>query len=147
MNFPPRSLVAEAERIAAVALEAPMPTKLQLLIRRGPNPNRGLTALVLANHSDIKQARQWLWPWTTIAENLDLPAAKARALSAAYRGVERRLKAQKVRAAAPATATPRPATAAQAGATPPATPPMPGQQKPTPTEGMSEMDQIRSEFK
>ena len=122
-----------------------MPTKLQQLLRRGPNPDRGLTALVLANHADIKQARQWLWPWTTIAENLDLPVTKARALSAAYRGVERRLKTQKVRAAAPTTATARPATAAQQGATPPAAPPMPGHE--APAEGMSEMDKIRSEFK
>lgn len=123
-----------------------MPTKLQLLIRRGPNPDRGLTALVLANHSDIKQARQWLWPWTMIAESLDLPTTKARALSATYRGVERRLKAQKVRAGAATTATARPTTAVQReGAAPPATPPMPGQ-KPAPIGGMSDMDAIKAEF-
>ena len=125
-----------------------MPTKLQQLLRRGPNPDRGLTALVLANHADIKQARQWLWPWTTIAENLDLPVTKARALSAAFRGVERRLKAQKVRTAAPAAAaaTARPATAGQQqGVTPPAAPPLPGQ-RPAPVGGMSDLDAIRAEF-
>ena len=123
-----------------------MPTKLQQLLRRGPNPDRGLTALVLANHADIKQARQWLWPWTTIAENLDLPTTKARALSAAFRGVERRLKAQKVRAGAPTTATARPSMAAQpTDSSQTTTPPLPGQ-KPTPTEGMSDMDAIRAEF-
>ena len=73
--------------------------KLQELIRQGPNPDRGLTALVLANHGEVKQARQLLWPWARIAAALDLPASRARALSAAFRSVEKRLKAERVRAA------------------------------------------------
>ncbi len=73
--------------------------KLQELIRQGPNPDRGLTALVLANHAEIKQARQLLWPWARIAPALDLPVSRARALSAAFRSVEKRLKAERVRTA------------------------------------------------
>ena len=123
-----------------------MTAKLQQLIRQGPNPDRGLTALVLANHGDIKQARQLLWPWSRIAEALDLPISRARALSAAYRGVERRLKADKVRVSK-SVAYPSPTKpVAPAGVMPPL-PPSPGQ-RPTvvPDDHMSELEKIRAKF-
>ena len=123
-----------------------MTVKLQQLIRQGPNPNRGLTALVLANHGEVKQARQLLWPWSRIAEALDLPISRARALSAAYRGVERRLKADKVRVGK-SVAYPSPTKpVAPAGVMPPL-PPSPGQRPTTvPDDHMSELEKIRAKF-
>ena len=92
--------------------------KLQELIRQGPNPDRGLTALVLANHGEVKQARQLLWPWARIAAALDLPASRARALSAAFRSVEQRLKAERVRAAkSPSTSSKSGSATGKASAT------------------------------
>ena len=123
-----------------------MTAKLQQLIRQGPNPDRGLTTLVLANYGEVKQARQLLWPWSRIAEALDLPISRARALSAAYRGVERRLKADKVRVSK-SVAYPSPTKpVAPAGVMPPL-PPSPGQ-RPTvvPDDHMSELEKIRAKF-
>jgi hypothetical protein len=123
-----------------------MTAKLQQLIRQGPNPDRGLTTLVLANYGEVKQARQLLWPWSRIAEALDLPIARARALSAAYRGVERRLKADKVRVGKSA-AYPSPMKPVAPASVMPPLPPSPGQ-RPTvvPDDHMSELEKIRAKF-
>lgn len=63
-----------------------MTKKLAELIARGPNPARGITALVLKNFRQIEQARGLLWDWPTIAAALDLPAGprSAKALRAAF---------------------------------------------------------------
>ncbi len=69
-------------------------TKLTELIARGPNPARGITALVLKNYRQIEQARGLLWDWPTIATTLDLPPGprSAKALRAAFARVRRGIK-------------------------------------------------------
>ena len=45
---------------------------LTTLIEKGPNPERGLQALVLKNYQDILTARQLLWGWRDIARELGI---------------------------------------------------------------------------
>ncbi|MBU2856948.1 hypothetical protein HF289_08695 [Acidithiobacillus ferrooxidans] len=45
---------------------------LATLIERGPNPEKGMQALVLKNYQDILAARQLLWGWVDIARELDI---------------------------------------------------------------------------
>jgi len=45
---------------------------LTTLIENGPNPERGLQALVLKNYQDIRTARQLLWGWRDIARELGI---------------------------------------------------------------------------
>lgn len=45
---------------------------LTTLIEKGPNPERGLQALVLKNYQDILTARQLLWGWQDIARELGI---------------------------------------------------------------------------
>lgn len=82
-----------------------MPDDLEKLINEGPDPARGLTALVLSRYHEIHLARQYARPWAKIADALHLPPGKTKALSAAFwrvsRGIEDgRLKAPPVNATA-----------------------------------------------
>ncbi len=45
---------------------------LNILIEKGPNPEKGMQALVLRNYQDILTARQLLWGWTDIARELGI---------------------------------------------------------------------------
>ena len=45
---------------------------LSTLIEKGPNPEKGMQALVLRNYQDILTARQLLWGWTDIARELGI---------------------------------------------------------------------------
>lgn len=81
-----------------------MTDELQELIAQGPDPDRGLTALVLSRYHEIQLARQYARPWAKIADALRLANGKEKALSAAYwrvaKGIESgRLKAPPVNAA------------------------------------------------
>ncbi len=85
-------------------------TKLTELIARGPNPARGITALVLREFRQIEQARGLLWDWATIATALDLPPGprSAKALRAAFARVRLGIRDK--------TLEPPPAGGARAGA-------------------------------
>ena len=81
-----------------------MPDDLEKLINEGPDPARGLTALVLSRFSEIQLARQYARPWAKIAAALHLAKGKEKALSAAFwrvaKGIESgQLKAPPVNAA------------------------------------------------
>ncbi|OCB02521.1 hypothetical protein BBC27_12835 [Acidithiobacillus ferrivorans] len=45
---------------------------LRTLIEKGPNPDKGLQALVLQHYQDIATARQLLWGWVDIARELGI---------------------------------------------------------------------------
>ena len=45
---------------------------LTTLIETGPNPDKGMQALVLRNYQDILTARQLLWGWQDIARELGI---------------------------------------------------------------------------
>lgn len=66
-----------------------MADDLEKLINEGPDPHRGLTALVLSRFHEIQLARQYARPWAKIADALHLPHGKTKALSAAFWRVSR----------------------------------------------------------
>ena len=45
---------------------------LTTLIEKGPNPEKGMQALVLKNYADILTTRQLLWGWGDIARELGI---------------------------------------------------------------------------
>lgn len=45
---------------------------LTTLIEKGPNPEKGMQALVLKNYQDILTTRQLLWGWGDIARELGI---------------------------------------------------------------------------
>ena len=57
---------------------------LSEMIKTGPDPARGIGALVLRRYKDIELARQQRWRWSEIAEGLGLPAARGPALAEAF---------------------------------------------------------------
>ena len=107
-----------------------------------------LAGRVLADFNLIKSLRLQKCPWPRIAGAMGVNPDSLRKL---YLWTAAEIKAKRLEppttTPAPASVTARPTTArTQQGATPPATPPMPGQ-NPTPAEEMSEMDKLRAEFK
>lgn len=62
----------------------PMSEKLARLTQTLPPAARGITVLVDREYAQIRRARKNGWPWTDIAEALDLPADKAAAIASAY---------------------------------------------------------------
>ena len=92
-------------------------TKLTELIARGPNPARGITALVLKEFRQIEQARGLLWDWATIAAALDLPPGprSAKALRAAFARVRLGIKNKTLEPPAGGAARSKPSTTSQAG--------------------------------
>ena len=93
-----------------------MPDDLEKLINEGPDPARGLTALVLLRYHEIQLARQYARPWAKIANALHLPPGKTKALSAAFWRVSRGIESGRLKAPPPATTR----TTAQAQAQAPA---------------------------
>ena len=80
-----------------------MTDELQELIAQGPDPNRGLTALVLLRYHEIQLARQYARPWAKIAAALRLTEGKEKALSAAFWRVSRGIEAGRLKAPPQAT--------------------------------------------
>jgi hypothetical protein len=70
-----------------------MADKLQELVDAGPDPTRGLQHLVLARFHLISRARARLRKWPEIAEALDMPADRAKALAASFYRVAKKVKA------------------------------------------------------
>lgn len=67
--------------------------KLQELLAAGVDPTRGLQNLVLARFREISTLRARLRRWEEIADALDLPVGRAKALRAAYARVGRKVRA------------------------------------------------------
>lgn len=63
---------------------------LSKLITQGPNPDKGLQAIVLQNYQDILKARQLLWTWKDIARELDI-AGQENALRRSFARVEAKI--------------------------------------------------------
>ena len=61
------------------------------MIKVGPDPSRGVGALVLRRFRDIERARQQGWRWPEIAEGLGFPADRGRAIGEAYNRIARRI--------------------------------------------------------
>ena len=57
---------------------------LKRLIERGPNPSRGLTALILKEYSDITEARAIGWGWAEVADALGKPGMGKKLAKAFY---------------------------------------------------------------
>lgn len=57
---------------------------LKGLIDRGPNPSRGLTALILREYSDITEARALGWGWAEVADALGKPGMGKKLAKAFY---------------------------------------------------------------
>ena len=116
---------------------------------RGELRGKNLAGRVLADFWLIQGLRLQKCPWHRIAGAMGVNPDSLRKL---FLWTATEIKAKRleppVTTPAPTSVTARrPATAgSQQEATPPATPPMPGQ-KPTPTDEMSEMDKLRAEFK
>ena len=51
---------------------------LEEMIKVGPDPSRGVGALVLRRFREIERARQQRWRWAEIAEGLGFPADRGR---------------------------------------------------------------------
>jgi hypothetical protein len=85
-----------------------MVDKLQELVDAGPDPTRGLQHLVLARFHLISRARARLRKWPEIAEALDMPADRAKALAASFYRVAKKVKAGDLEPpeSKPATAAP-----------------------------------------
>ena len=82
-----------------------MPDDLEKLINEGPDPDRGLTALVLSRFSEIQRARQYARPWATIAAALHLAKGKEKALSAAFWRVAKGIESGRLKAPPATTRT------------------------------------------
>ena len=85
--------------------------KLQELLAAGVDPTRGLQNLVLARFREISTLRARLRRWEEIADALDLPVGRAKALRAAYARVGRKVRAGVLE---PPAVTPAPMPARQA---------------------------------
>jgi hypothetical protein len=70
-----------------------MVDKLQELVDAGPDPTRGLQHLVLTRFHLISRARARLRKWPEIAEALDMPADRAKALAASFYRVAKKVEA------------------------------------------------------
>ena len=78
------------------------------MIKTGPDPSRGVGALVLRRFRDIERARQQGWRWPEIAEGLGFPAARGRAIGEAFNRIARRIAEGKMKPIdAPAAGTAR----------------------------------------
>ena len=94
---------------------------LSEMIKTGPDPARGIGALVLRRYKEIEHARQQRWRWAEIAEGLGLPSARGPALAEAFNRATRRIAEKKLKpidAPAPAatgTASAKPRTTAATG--------------------------------
>ena len=97
---------------------------LEEMIKVGPDPSRGVGALVLRRFREIERARQQRWRWAEIAEGLGFPADRGRAIGEAFNRIAKKVAEKKLKpidAPAPAaTATAKPRTTAATG-TPAAT--------------------------
>ena len=76
------------------------------LAKNYPPGSRGLGVLILREYAQIESARQRGWCWKDIAEGMNLPGAKAKALAEAFRRVARRIAAGRLVAPKGATSTP-----------------------------------------
>ena len=63
------------------------------MIKVGPDPSRGVGALVLRRFRDIERARQQGWRWPEIAEGLGFPADRGRAIGEAFNRIARKVAA------------------------------------------------------
>ena len=89
--------------------------KLQELLAAGVDPTRGLQNLVLARFREIGTLRARLRRWEEIADALDLPVGRAKALRAAYARVGRKVRAGVLEPpATPAGSNARPSQATKA---------------------------------
>ena len=70
---------------------------LSEMIKTGPDPARGIGALVLRRYKDIELARQQRWRWAEIAEGLGLPAARGPALAEVYNRIARQVAEKKLK--------------------------------------------------
>ena len=70
---------------------------LSEMIKTGPDPARGIGALVLRRYKDIELARQQRWRWAEIAEGLGLPATRGPALAEAFNRATRRIAEKKLK--------------------------------------------------
>ena len=61
------------------------------MIKVGPDPSRGVGALVLRRFRDIERARQQRWRWSEIAEGLGFPADRGRAIGEAFNRIARKV--------------------------------------------------------
>ncbi|HUW97938.1 MAG TPA: hypothetical protein VMV40_03710 [Acidiferrobacter sp.] len=64
---------------------------LEEMIKVGPDPSRGIGALVLRRFRDIERARQQRWRWSEVAEGLGLPADRGRAIGEAFNRISRKV--------------------------------------------------------
>ena len=64
---------------------------LEEMIKVGPDPSRGVGALVLRRFREIERARQQRWRWAEIAEGLGFPADRGRAVGEAFNRIARRI--------------------------------------------------------
>ena len=91
------------------------------MIKVGPDPSRGVGALVLRRFRDIERARQQGWRWPEIAEGLGFPADRGRAIGEAFNRIARKVAEKKLKPidvpAPAATATAKPWTTAATGTT------------------------------
>ena len=94
---------------------------LEEMIKVGPDPSRGVGALVLRRFREIERARQQRWRWAEIAEGLGFPADRGRAIGEAFNRIAKKVAEKKLKpidAPAPAatgTATTKPRTTAATG--------------------------------
>ena len=96
---------------------------LSEMIKTGPDPARGIGALVLRRYKDIELARQQRWRWAEIAAGLGLPAARGPALAEAFNRTAKAIAEKKLKpidAPAPAATgtAAKPRTTATATGTP-----------------------------
>ena len=66
---------------------------LDEMIKVGPDPSRGVGALVLRRFREIERARQQRWRWAEIAEGLGFPADRGRAIGEAFNRIARKVAA------------------------------------------------------
>ena len=70
---------------------------LSEMIKTGPDPARGIGALVLRRYKDIELARQQRWRWAEIAAGLGLPAARGPALAEAFNSTAKAIAEKKLK--------------------------------------------------
>ena len=70
---------------------------LEEMIKVGPDPSRGVGALVLRKFREIERARQQRWRWSEIAEGLGFPADRGRAIGEAFNRIAKKVAEKKLK--------------------------------------------------